>query len=157
MSYDPFLFNPNDVQVRYDATRIDKIKAELKHKESSKSIQTQSEMSFQNLLTQQLKERDSNIASSQINRNMSREQILEHIGTNKERQKLYEAAREFESFFVEKMFREMKKNVPKNELFHGGMAENIFDDMLLTERVKGMSNSTEFGLAEMMYKQLQNI
>lgn len=151
MSYDPLLYNPQDMQIRHQAQRV------LKMKQQKEATAVDDSPSFQTLLSKRLQQTKADISSSQFNQELTRKQIQEHIGNNSERKKLYEAAREFESFFVEKMFKEMKKNVPKNELFHGGMAEEVFDDMLLSERVKGMSNSTEFGLAEMMYRQLQNI
>lgn len=98
-----------------------------------------------------------NLSSSRIHYGASRQEVLEHVGEIPERKKLYQAAIEFESFFVEKMFKEMKKNVGKGDLFHGGFAEEIFDDLLTTERVKALSAKTEFGLAEKMYQQLQNL
>ncbi len=97
------------------------------------------------------------ISSGQLDAGMSRRDVLEHTRDNPERKKLYEAAMEFESFFVEKMFKEMKKNINKGEMFHGGFAEEVFDDMLMTERVRSLSANTEMGLAEKMYQQLQNI
>ncbi len=96
-------------------------------------------------------------SSSVLNQIPDKETILKHVGNHKDRLKLYEAAKEFESFFVEKMFREMQKNLPKTGLFHGGYAEEIFEEMLLTERVRNVSKHTHYGLAEMIYKQLQSI
>ena len=96
------------------------------------------------------------VSSSLFNQVPDKNAVLAHADGHPERLKLYEAAKEFEAFFIEKMFREMKKNVPKNKLFHGGRAEEIFDEMLLSERVRGLSDNTHFGLAEMMYKQLQH-
>jgi len=97
------------------------------------------------------------ISSELFNSNMSRKEVINHVGADPSRKKLYEATKEFESFFVEKMFREMKKNVNKGELFHGGFAEDVFDDLLLTERVRSVSKQSEFGLAEKMYQQLSRI
>jgi flagellar protein FlgJ len=94
------------------------------------------------------------ISSSNLNFNMTKNVIMADVKNSPDKEKLYNASKEFESFFVEKMFIEMKKNIPKNELFHGGYAEEIFDDMLLSERVRKVSDQSEFGLAEMMYQQL---
>ena len=115
--------------------------------------------SFQKLLDQKnslQKKIGANVPSSRLNQTPDRADVMAHAKGIPERLKLYEAAKEFESFFIEKTFREMKKNVPKNPLFHGGQAEEIFDEMLLTERVKKLSDQTHFGLAEMIYKQLQD-
>jgi len=96
----------------------------------------------------------SKINSDAFYNGISRKEILEETENSPEKRKLYEASKEFESFFVEKMFLEMQKNIPKNEMFHGGYAEDLFKDMLLTERVRKLSGNTEFGLAEKMYQQL---
>jgi len=97
------------------------------------------------------------ISSDSMQKTMNKEEILKDIGNSKEKNKLYEAAEEFEAFFVEKMFKEMRKNVEKNELFHGGFAEEVFDDMLLTERVRSMAFQQNYGIAEKIYQQLQGL
>ena len=110
-------------------------------------------LDFKSLLEQNL---DHEVSSDQLSRIPTRDEVLTHANGDKNRLKVYEAAKEFESFFVEKMFKEMKKNVPKNPLFYGGFAEEVFDEMLLTERVRSLAENTHFGLAEMIYGQLQN-
>ncbi|MCS6985689.1 MAG: rod-binding protein [Leptospiraceae bacterium] len=97
------------------------------------------------------------IASSAFSLTPSRKEVLEHIGEDPERRKLYEAAEQFEALFVERMFREMKKNVGRERLIHGGFAEEIFDEMLLTERVTQLAYHQELGLAEKIYAQLANV
>ena len=125
-----------------------------------KYYKNKGETNFQQLLNEKKasqKNLNEKISSNQLNQIPNRNEILAHAKGSSEHLKLYEAAKEFESFFIEKTFQEMKKNIPKNSLFHGGRAEEIFDGMLLTERVKKLSDNTHFGLAEMIYKQLQNI
>ena len=95
------------------------------------------------------------VSSEAFSRTPGREKIIAHIGDNKDRQKMFEAARQFENFFMEKMFREMKKNMGKNDIIHGGSAEDIFQDMLLTERVNKMTSNSTMGLAEQIYTQMQ--
>ena len=97
------------------------------------------------------------ISSDALSPNLSRADVRRHINGDAGRQKLYDAAQEFEAFFLEKMFKEMKKNVPKNELINGGFAEEVFDDLLTTERVRNISQQSEFGLAEKMYQQLSRL
>ena len=104
-----------------------------------------------------VKELPSNVSSSMLSNVPTRQEVLEHAKQDPQRFKLYEAAKEFESFFVEKTFKEMSKNVPKGDLFHGGPAEEMFEEQLLTERVRELSKQAQFGLAEMMYKQLSRI
>lgn len=101
------------------------------------------------------KNHNPNTSSDIFSRTPDRRAIVEHVGENPERQKMFEAARQFENFFLEKMFREMKKNMGKDDIIHGGSAEDIFQDMLLTERVNKMTNNSTLGLAEQIYTQMQ--
>jgi len=94
-------------------------------------------------------------SSDVFSRTPDRKAILDHIGDNPARQKSFEAARQFENFFLEKMFREMKKNMGKDDILHGGSAEDIFQDMLLTERVNKLTGNSTLGLAEQIYTQMQ--
>lgn len=68
--------------------------------------------------------------------------------------KLYEQAQEFESLFVKMMLSEMKKSVNKAGMIDGGMAEDIFSDMLYDEYAKSMTKNAGFGLADQVYLQL---
>lgn len=68
--------------------------------------------------------------------------------------KLYGQAQEFESLFVKMMLTEMKKSVDKAGMVDGGMAEDIFSDMLYDEYAKSMTKSAGFGLADQVYLQL---
>ncbi len=55
----------------------------------------------------------------------------------------------------EKHRAEMRKNMGKNDILHGGSAEDIFQDMLLTERVNTMTQTSTLGLAEQIYTEMQ--
>ncbi|MDH4200066.1 MAG: rod-binding protein [Spirochaetia bacterium] len=150
---DPFLYNGAEA---LEGSKILDIKRQLEKKESEFSQNTtkfleQLNTEIDKAMPDEAKYR---VSSNVFNKNMNRKEILEATENSPEKRKLFEAAKEFESFFVEKMFVEMKKNVPKNPMFHGGYAEDMFDDMLMTERVRKMSQQTEFGLAEKMYQQL---
>ncbi len=105
-----------------------------------------------NLVPKQLNPKTS---SDVFSRTPAREKIIEHVGDNPERKQMFEAARQFENFFLEKMFREMKKNMGKDDIIHGGSAEDIFQDMLLTERVNKLTQGSTLGLAEQIYTQMQ--
>lgn len=67
---------------------------------------------------------------------------------------LKEACIDFSSLFVKQMLTAMKKTIYKSGLMDGGMAEDIFEDMLYDEYAKDITRSSNFGLAEMMYKEL---
>jgi peptidoglycan hydrolase FlgJ len=68
--------------------------------------------------------------------------------------KLYQAALDFESIFVKQMLDSMRKTVTKTGLIEGGMAEDIFEDMLYEKYATTMTRSAGFGLADQIYLQL---
>jgi flagellar protein FlgJ len=69
----------------------------------------------------------------------------------KELKKLREASEDFEAIFIKQMLDAMRKNVPKAGLLDGGMAEEIFEDMLYDERAKLIAKTGSFGIADMIY------
>lgn len=71
-----------------------------------------------------------------------------------EKKKLKELSQEFESIFIHQMIKTMRATVGKSNLYHGGMAENIYQDMLDQEYAKSMSQQKNFGIAEIVYAQL---
>ncbi len=68
--------------------------------------------------------------------------------------KLYKAAQDFEAIFVKQMLNSMRKTVDKSGLVEGGMAEEIFEDMLYDEYAGKMTRVAGFGLADQIYLQL---
>ena len=68
---------------------------------------------------------------------------------------LYKVCLEFEAIFVKQMLNSMRKTVEKSGLLDGGMAEEFFEDMLYDEYAKKMAANANFGLAAMIYSQLQ--
>jgi flagellar protein FlgJ len=68
--------------------------------------------------------------------------------------KLYKVSQEFEAIFIKQMLNVMRKSVSKTGLMDGGMAEEIFEDMLYDEYAQKMAESGSFGIADMIYKQL---
>lgn len=72
-----------------------------------------------------------------------------------EDKKLKEASEEFEAIFIQQMLSSMRKNVQKAGLLDGGMAENIFEDMLYQEHAKIMAKTGSFGVADAIYNQMK--
>jgi flagellar protein FlgJ len=68
--------------------------------------------------------------------------------------RLYKVSQEFEAIFIKQMLNVMRKSVSKTGLMDGGMAEEIFEDMLYDEYAQKMAESGSFGIANMIYKQL---
>lgn len=81
--------------------------------------------------------------------------VLPRVDGITERERLNEVAQEFEALFIKQMLDAMRATRnPENNLVDGGMAENIFEDMLYTEYSRLMSRSASFGLSEMIVNQL---
>jgi len=68
---------------------------------------------------------------------------------------LKKACEGFESYFLQIMFREMRKSsLHVGDMFEKSNAEEIFEDMLFEEYSKISASRGGIGLADMMYKQL---
>lgn len=82
-------------------------------------------------------------------------QALDSAIQNGEEQELKEACVEFESYFLNMMFKSMRKTVVSGGgLFEKSNAEKMFQEMLDEELTNKMANEGGIGLADMMYKQL---
>lgn len=79
-------------------------------------------------------------------------------GLSRDSQKeLKRAVADFESLFINQMFKSMRETIGKSELFHGGKAEDIYTSMLDTELSKNMAQAGGIGLADMLLRQLSDI
>ena len=67
---------------------------------------------------------------------------------------LYKVSLEFEAIFIKQMLNVMRQTVDKSGLIEGGMAEEIFEDMLYDEYAKKMAESRQLGIADIIYRQL---
>ncbi len=79
----------------------------------------------------------------------------QQLPTSPELKNLKQATEDFEQIFVNMMLKEMNKGLGKTGFLDGGDYEKAFKDMLVDERAKQMSKKGNFGLAKMMYKQLE--
>ncbi|MDR3200218.1 MAG: rod-binding protein [Spirochaetales bacterium] len=77
-------------------------------------------------------------------------------GSETELKKLREASQDFEAIFIKQMLDAMRKTLPKGGLLDGGMAEEIFEDMLYEERAKLMAKTGSFGIADMLYNRYKD-
>ncbi len=66
---------------------------------------------------------------------------------------LMEVCKSFESYFVEQVFKEMKKTVPNSEENNEYM--NYFGDMLYEEYAKEITDSGNIGIAKMLYESMK--
>ena len=71
-----------------------------------------------------------------------------------EERKIGKLAEEFESIFVNMMFKTMRKTVQKSGMVDGGHAEEIFNSMLDSEYAKSLAGQRSLGLADQIEKDL---
>lgn len=69
-------------------------------------------------------------------------------------EQLKEACQEFEAYFVQRLFKEMRKTVPDGGLFESSNEGQIYEEMLDEEYSKTVSQSNGAGIANALYKQL---
>jgi len=70
---------------------------------------------------------------------------------------LFKACQDFEALFIKQMLDAMRKTVNKSDdLLKGGMGQDIFEGMLYDEYAKKMAETAQFGLAEMIYRQVSS-
>lgn len=82
------------------------------------------------------------------------ETLLKEATAKQDDEVLKEACQEFEAYYLQQVFKEMRKTVPESGLFEKSAGREIYEDMLYEEYAKEMSKGTAIGLADMLYKQL---
>ncbi len=80
-------------------------------------------------------------------------QVRKPVDRNSE---LYKACVDFESLFLKQMLDVMRKTVHKDGLLNGGMSEEVFQDMLYGEYAKKMAETAQFGLSDLIYRQVSS-
>lgn len=82
------------------------------------------------------------------------EEALKQASEAKDKEKLKTAAQEFESYFIQMMFKEMRNTVPTDGLIPKSNAEQIFQSMLDEEVAASAAEGQGMGLAKMIYEQM---
>ncbi len=82
---------------------------------------------------------------------------LKMEAASRNKAKLKKACSDFEAIFIKQMLDSMRKTVNKSGLLDGGMAENIFEDMLYDKYAHKMSETAHFGIKDILYKQLSGV
>lgn len=72
-------------------------------------------------------------------------------------EELMDACKQFEAYFVEQMFKEMQKSVPKNEDTDGPTSNLVsyFKDNLTQQYAAAAVEQQDTGLAGMLYEQMK--
>jgi len=66
-------------------------------------------------------------------------------------ERLKGACQDFEALFLQQMLKQMRKSIPKSGLLDGGMAEDIYQDMLYSSVAEQASRAEGFGIAKALY------
>lgn len=82
------------------------------------------------------------------------EAILNEAVEKKDTEKLKKACQEFEGYFLQQVFTEMRKTVPESGLLEKSPGRGIYEDMLYEEYAKNISSGKGIGLSDMLYRQL---
>ena len=82
------------------------------------------------------------------------EKALEKAMEEKDEKKLKKACSDLEAVFVSMMFKQMRNTVQKSGLFDGGMAEEVYEDMLYDKYAEEVSKGSGTGLGDLLYRQL---
>lgn len=70
---------------------------------------------------------------------------------------LYRASQDFEALFIKQMLDVMRKTIHKeDDLLNGGLGQDVYEDMLYDQYAKKMASTAQFGLADMIYRQLSS-
>ncbi len=72
-------------------------------------------------------------------------------------QSLRESTREFETLFINEMFKAMRKTVPRSELFPENTATGFFREILDMETARAATRGEGIGIASRMYEQMSKL
>lgn len=80
--------------------------------------------------------------------------VFEKALAQKDDAKLRDACDQFEAYFVQQLFQEMRKTIPKGGLFEDSNEKGIYEGMLDEEYSKVISQRGATGISNTLYKQL---
>lgn len=79
---------------------------------------------------------------------------LQKAADKKDEKQLKEVCKEFESIFLNMMYKQMKATVVKSELIPQDSGRDIFESMLDDKLMEDASKGRGIGLSDVLYKQL---
>lgn len=82
------------------------------------------------------------------------ENLLNSAMNQEDDEGLREACQEFESYFLQQVYKSMRSTVPQGTLTEKSHGREMFEDMLDEEYAKEASVGKGTGIAQMLYKQL---
>ena len=78
---------------------------------------------------------------------------------SKKKEELMAAANQFESVFINQLFKALNATVQKDGMFSGGRGEEMFKSMFYEEIAKDIASNpaTSFGFAKQIYEQMKDM
>lgn len=85
------------------------------------------------------------------------QRALKETGSGNTDDELMDVCKQFEAYFVEQMFKEMEKTVPKSDMGYNSDDKlvNFFKDNLRQELSSKAAEQQGLGLAQMLYEQMK--
>ena len=80
--------------------------------------------------------------------------MLEDAMKTDDDEALQSACKEFEAYYIQQLFTQMRKTIPDGGMFTESNERNIYEDMLYEEHAKNLSQGKGIGIADVMYRQL---
>lgn len=87
----------------------------------------------------------------------SLEKSLQSNAITQDEESLLNACKEFEAYFVEQMFKEMKKTIPQAENISSTTSsmKDYYEEMLYQNYAKACSDNDNLGLAQSLFEQMK--
>ena len=70
--------------------------------------------------------------------------------------RLHKACVEFESMLLYEIVKSMRRTISKCDLFHGGQAEETYEQLLDQELCRSLGGQRGLGIADALYQQLRS-
>jgi flagellar protein FlgJ len=94
--------------------------------------------------------------TSAINTSSTTNKVEEKLNSNLDNatdDEMMDVCKSFESYFVEQMFKEMKKTVPTSD--EGNEYVSYFQDMLYQQYADDVTENGNMGIAQMLYESMK--
>jgi flagellar protein FlgJ len=82
------------------------------------------------------------------------EKELDKALAEKDEKKLRKVCSDLESVFINMMFKQMRSTIQKSDLMGGGMAQEMYEDMLYESYAEEIAKGKGIGIGDLLYKQL---
>ncbi len=79
-----------------------------------------------------------------------------NLPSDNEHRKLKKACSDFESLFINNLFKEMRASVPKDGLIGGGKAEEMFASMLDQQVAQKIAENRGIGISSALFEKLRS-